>query len=199
MMSEPDPSILRQGILCERDSLSSDLISSASKKIIDSLGSIAVSRDAKLPLIYVSFRTEVITHSLIKERLAKGLAVAVPFTDIKNRRIIPVLIRDWRRDLKPGGYGILEPDPSRGAEVVQPEFLDVVIVPGSVFDRRCGRYGYGGGYYDRFLAQEASCALRIGLAFQFQIAERIPLARHDQKMDIIVTENEIIRCKRQSG
>ena len=194
MTLEPDPYILRRDILHERDGLSADSITSASEKIISSLLPILEARDTKLPFIYVSFRTEVVTHSLIKERLAKGLAVAVPFTDIENRRIIPVLIRDWRRDLKPGGYGILEPDPSR-AEVVPPEFLDVVIVPGSVFDRRCGRYGYGGGYYDRFLAQEAPCALRIGLAFQLQIAERIYLLPHDQKMDVIVTENEVIRCK----
>lgn len=196
MTLESSSYILRQSILGKRDALSADLISSNSEKIIGSLSSILESKNTKIPFIYVSFKTEVVTHNLIKERLAKGLAVAVPFTDIKRRKIMPFLIKDWCRDLRPGGYGILEPDPSK-AEIVQPELLDVVIVPGSVFDRHCGRYGYGGGYYDRFLAQEAPCALRIGLAFQLQIADRLYLLPHDQKMDMIVTENEVIRCGRE--
>ncbi|MGQ9813254.1 MAG: 5-formyltetrahydrofolate cyclo-ligase [Dissulfurimicrobium sp.] len=195
MNLESDSYILRQEILYKRDGLSADSITSNSEKIIKSLLPILESRNTKIPFIYVSFRTEVVTHSLIKERLARGLAVAVPFTDIKRRRIIPFLIRDWHRDLRPGSYGILEPDPSK-AEAIPPELLDVVVVPGSVFDRRCGRYGYGGGYYDRFLTQEAPCALRIGLAFQLQIVERIYLLPHDQKMDMIVTENEVIRCNK---
>ncbi|MGB9712020.1 MAG: 5-formyltetrahydrofolate cyclo-ligase [Dissulfurimicrobium sp.] len=186
---------LKKSILSKRDGLSPDVIFRKSGRIAEVLDSIPDYRDAALPFIYVSFRSEVATHGLIKERLAKGLAVAVPFTDIKNKRIIPFLIRNWERDLGPGSYGILAPDPSR-AEAVRPGLLDIIIVPGSVFDRRCGRYGYGGGYYDRFLAQEALCALRIGLAFQLQLVKEMPLAPHDQKMDLIVTENEVIRCGR---
>ena len=75
----------------------------------------------------------------------------------------------------------------------------MVVVPGSVFDRRCGRYGYGGGYFDRFLSIEAPQALRIGLAFSLQVLPEIPLKTHDQRMDIIVTENEILRCNRQAN
>jgi 5-formyltetrahydrofolate cyclo-ligase len=74
----------------------------------------------------------------------------------------------------------------------------MVVVPGSVFDRRCGRYGYGGGYYDRFLSIEAPQALRIGLAFSLQVVPGIPLKTHDQKMDIIVMENEMLRCNRKT-
>lgn len=194
MISEGVPSILRQDILRERDSLSPDIIRNASEKIIASLKLFFAAKAVKVPFIYVSFRSEVFTQALIQERLAGGLAVAVPFTDIKYRRIAPFLIKDWHRDLKPGSYGILEPDPYR-AELVSPEVLDVVITPGSVFDRHGGRYGYGGGYYDRFLSQDAPCAIRIGLAFQLQVMDMIPLEPHDQRLDVIITENEIITCK----
>ena len=197
-MPDPIPSTLRRDILFKRDNLALDFINSASERIVEVLGLITAFKQARLPFIYVSFRTEVITHRLIRERLAKSLPVAVPFTDIKNRRIIPVLIKDWEHDLTSGSYGILEPCPSRVEEYsIPPGLLDVIIVPGSVFDRHCGRYGYGGGYYDRFLERNAPLALRIGLAFQLQLLESVPLAPYDQRMDLIVTETEIIECERR--
>ncbi len=190
-----DTSALRRDILLKRDSLSIDFINEASGKIAESLWAAAVFNRARLPFIYVSFRTEVFTHNLIRGRLDKGLPVAVPFTDVKNKRIVPVLIEDWERDLAPGSYGILEPYPSVIERHAVPSgTVDVVVAPGSVFDRHCGRYGYGGGYYDRFFEKEAPCAFRIGLCFQFQLLENIPLAPHDQLLDLLVTEREVIEC-----
>ena len=61
-----------------------------------------------------------------------------------------------------------------------------------MFDERGGRYGYGGGYYDRLLAQIPS-AVRYGLAFELQIRERLQLQPHDQILDAIFTENRVIR------
>jgi 5-formyltetrahydrofolate cyclo-ligase len=67
-------------------------------------------------------------------------------------------------------------------------------VPGSVFDTHCNRFGYGGGFYDRFLSMHAPQAIRIALAFDFQVQRKIDPKPHDEPMDIIVTEKRTIRC-----
>jgi len=81
--------------------------------------------------------------------------------------------------------------------------IDLVVVPGVVFDKRGGRLGYGRGYYDRFLRSKSirsrmgrshQCVV-IGLAFDLQIAGKIPLVEKDVRVDKIVTESGIIDCK----
>ncbi len=197
-MSFPDSLSYRSQILSKRDRLSFSTTSYLSKKITNSFRKLEEYQTSRMPLIYVSFRSEVDTHQLIRERLNSGLEVAVPKTDVTNRRLETYLLKDWEKGLRPGAYGILEPD-VKVVSLIRPSQIDMVVVPGSVFDRRCGRYGYGGGYFDRFLSIEAPQALRIGLAFSLQVLPEIPLKTHDQRMDIIVTENEILRCNRQAN
>jgi 5-formyltetrahydrofolate cyclo-ligase len=196
-MSFPD-SYCRSQILSKRDCLSFSTVSCLSKIITDNLKGLEEYQTSRIPLIYVSFRSEVNTHQLIRERLNSGLEVAIPKTDVTNRRLETYLLKDWEKGLRPGTYGILEPD-IKVASLIRPSQIDMVVIPGSVFDRQCGRYGYGGGYFDRFLSIEAPQALRIGLAFSLQVLQEIPLKTHDQRMDIIVTENEILRCDRQAN
>ena len=107
-----------------------------------------------------------------------------------------VHIENFKDDLVPGYCGILEPTAQRAAQHVFPsEKIDVVIIPGSVFDERGGRFGYGGGYYDRFL-EKIPKAIRIGLAFDFQIVKEVPLQSHDEILDYIVSEQRIVTVKR---
>lgn len=87
-------------------------------------------------------------------------------------------------------FGMLEP--AADLPVVDPATLDVVLVPGVAFDRRGGRLGFGGGYYDRFLP--TTPALRIGIAFDQCLAEDLPCGEHDQRMDWVATPSEIIHC-----
>ena len=188
----PQPYHYRNQILSKRDGLSASALGNLSKQIINNLIELDEYKASRMPLIYVSFRSEVETHQLLRERLNGGLKVAVPKSDVRDHRLEIYFLRSWE-DLRPGAYGILEPDPEITSRM-SPAQIDLVIVPGSVFDRCCGRYGYGGGYYDRFLSQEAPQAIRIGLAFSFQVLPEIPLKSHDQRMDIIVTENERLRC-----
>jgi 5-formyltetrahydrofolate cyclo-ligase len=197
-MSFPDSSYYRNQILSKRDSLSFSTLSYLSKKITDNLRGLKEYQTSRMSFIYVSFRSEVDTHQLIRERLNNGLQVAVPKTDVTNRRLETYLLKDWGKDLRPGAYGILEPD-IKVTSLISPSQIDLLVVPGSVFDRQCGRYGYGGGYFDRFLSVEAPQALRIGLAFSLQLLPKIPLKTHDQRMDIIITESEILRCNHKAN
>ncbi|MEA1867428.1 MAG: 5-formyltetrahydrofolate cyclo-ligase [Thermodesulfobacteriota bacterium] len=197
-MSFPYSFSYRSKIISKRDRLSSSTLSYLSKKITDSFRKLEEYKNSRIPLIYVSFRSEVDTHQLIRESLNSGLEVAIPKTDVTNRRLEIYLLKDWEKGLRPGAYGILEPD-VKVVPLIRPSQIDMVVVPGSVFDRQCGRYGYGGGYYDRFLSIEAPQAFRIGLAFSLQVLPEIHLKTHDQRMDIIVTENEILRCNRKAN
>src|SRR5438477_9455207 len=66
--------------------------------------------------------------------------------------------------------------------------IDVVLVPGIAFTRAGARMGRGAGFFDRFLAHRAAPAIKIGLAFSFQIVESLPLAPHDVKLDLVVSD-----------
>ena len=143
--------------------------------------------------IYVDFRSEVETHLLIAELLRRGKRVVAPVTLVKEKRLLPVEIRDLEQDLVPGYCLIPEPRVEiRKSRMVAAGEIETILLPGSVFDERGGRLGYGGGYYDRFMAHEAPRARRIGLAFDLQVVDRLPLQPHDQIADLVVTEKRII-------
>ena len=72
--------------------------------------------------------------------------------------------------------------------------VDLIIVPGVGFDSCGNRIGHGKGYYDKLLKN--SKASTIGLAFEFQVIEKIPSEKHDVSIDMIVTEKRILRCKK---
>ena len=189
------PASLREQILKRRDSLEEHKRAEMSLRAAERLSTLPAMRRADLPLFFISFRSEVDTHDIIKRRLAQGLPVLVPRSLIKERRLEVYRIYDWERDLRTGAYGILEPVPGVAEELRNPALIDFVLVPGSVFDRKCGRYGYGAGFYDRFLSSHAVNALRVGFGFSFQVMDEIPLFPHDERLDIIVTDEEVISCK----
>jgi len=152
-------------------------------------------RNARCLLCYVSYRSEVPTGLLLAATLRAGKRLTVPLTLPKEKALLAVTIEDPERELRPGYCGIPEPSPEQAAQRrIDPATLEMVIVPGAVFDPGGGRLGYGGGYYDRFLQAQAPGALRVALAFDLQLTDRVPLAAHDQPMDVIVTEHQIFLC-----
>lgn len=112
--------------------------------------------------------------------------VALPVVEAAGR---PLRFRLWQGPLCSGAYAIPEPPPE--APEIWP---DVVIVPLVGFDRRGGRLGYGGGFYDRTLAQLRPQAA-IGFAFSNQELDRIPQEPTDVALSLIVTDKEIVHCQ----
>ncbi len=187
---------LRKEKLTERDSLSDIQLEEKSSIIQTKIFELDEIKKAESFFIYVSFRSEVKTLSVIDVLLSQKKEIAVPITHFDKKRMDAVQIIDRQKDLSPGYCGIPEPKPTRAASCIfPPDRIDIVMVPGSVFDERGGRFGYGGGYYDRFLANIPN-ALRIGLAFDFQVVERLPLQPHDQILDLVVTEERTIKTQR---
>lgn len=196
-MNCPDPraedrKTLRQQILTLRHRLSAVDRQHKSGVITASLLQLPEVIEAKTLFLYVNFRGEVETMPLIRKALAQGKTVCVPLTDPENSRLLAFQITDPQHDLRPGYCGIPEPDPEKLA-VIAPRMIETILLPGSVFDHHGGRLGYGGGFYDRFLATEAPKARRVGVAFELQVVNRLPLLPHDQPLHCLVTEDAIRR------
>ena len=186
---------IRRKVLGARGQLTSRDLVLNSELVVENLFQLAELENATV-MFYASFKSEVQTTAAIDRAIKKGLRVALPLTLPKEKELHPYLIKDPFRDLTPGYCSIPEPDPD-SAVLLDPHEIDVVILPGSVFDHNGGRLGYGGGFYDRFLANRAPAAFRVGLAFSLQVVDKcLPLASHDQSLDCLVTEEKCFRFDR---
>ena len=184
---------LRKKILALRDNLPFEERVKKSKSIHTRLFSLPEFFSAKTLAFYVSFKSEVLTQTMIKESLSLGKTVVVPITDLANRRLNLSRIVDCKDDLAPGTWGILEPKPDRIKPVTLEE-VDLVITPGVIFDKKGCRIGYGGGFYDGLLKFLQKGKVSVALAFELQIVEEVPVDDHDEAVDIIVTEGRVVRC-----
>ncbi len=109
-----------------------------------------------------------------------------------------VKVDDWSTDTIVGHYGIREPLPELPAVATDicTRRETLWCVPGLAFDLAGHRLGRGAGYYDRLLA--GALGFKIGIAYECQLLARVPSEPHDRVMDMIVTENRCLRCRRQS-
>ncbi|QDU20868.1 5-formyltetrahydrofolate cyclo-ligase [Urbifossiella limnaea] len=155
---------------------------------------------AKTVMWYVDAGSEVRTRHTLPEALTHGKRVVVPWCVVETNTLELFLLEDMS-ELVEGAYKILEPkDELRRlpAKVVQPEELDLVMVPGTAFDARGGRMGQGKGYYDRLLANARPDAPLVALSFDCQIFDEIPVAPHDVFMDQVLTETRAIAGRGRS-
>jgi len=191
-----DPAQLRENILNARNALSIKEINGLSDQIRSNLLDMDEVKNAQNIFAYISFRSEVGTLALVDELLALGKTVTVPITRVKEKRLDAVQITNRLKDLEPGYCQIPEPTLQMCENhTVSPESIDVILLPGSVFDLRGGRFGYGGGFYDRFVSKVVD-ATRIGLAYELQVVDRAPIQDHDEILDFVVTESRIIEGQR---
>ncbi len=187
---------LRKKILALRDTLPLEERGKKSKSIHSRLFSLSEFVTTRTLAFYVSFKSEVLTGTMIREALSLGKAVVVPITDLANRRLKLSRIVDYTADLAPGTWGVLEPKPDC-IRLVSLKEVDLIITPGAAFDQKGYRIGYGGGFYDRLLKSVQERRPSVALAFELQMVEDVPVERdHDMPVDIIITEERVIRCKK---
>ncbi|MDN5347099.1 MAG: 5-formyltetrahydrofolate cyclo-ligase [Clostridia bacterium] len=183
---------LRQKILAVRSALPVEEVDAKSRLIAAHLQALPEWREAAVVMLYVAFRKEVETSGLICAALKEGKRVAVPVCVKGRRELVPSEVLSFPGDLSPGTWGILEPRPDTFRPLA-PETIDLVVVPGVAFDRRGNRLGYGAGYYDNFLSKLKPGARAVALAFGFQVVETTYPDAHDLPVDLIVTEDGVIR------
>ncbi len=192
-----DRNSLRKSKLAARDLMEPALRKEKSNRICALLTAHPVITDADHLFVYVDFRSEVETMDLIRDLIAAGKTISVPVTLLQESRLQAVRLTNPDTQLMPGCYGIPEPTPDQITKAtVDPATIDTVLIPGSVFDTGGGRLGYGGGYYDRFLTESAPRAARVGVTFELQLVDQVPMEPHDQYMDVLVTEQQIYDCGR---
>lgn len=133
-------------------------------------------------LVYLSIGWEVNTWPVVDDLIARGSEVYAPVVQKNPRALLPRLYTS-RSDLIPAAFGILEP--SADAPGLDPQELDLIVVPGLAFSPDGYRIGYGGGFYDRFLA--ASAAQTVGLCYS-SFLQDLPIDPWDKPVHFIATE-----------
>lgn len=192
--TDADKSSLRSNYLAVRRTLPASNRATADERIRASLAGFDLFERARVVLAYVSFGPEVDTRSLIGGLLAEGRRVAVPRVEHEPHKMSFCEISSMD-ELKPGTMGILEPASDAPVLTVPDMVRTVCLVPGLVFDGAGRRVGYGGGYYDRFLAFYPGD--KIGLARTTMLSSNpLPAGGLDVPVDFIATESGIWNCRR---
>ena len=179
---------LRDDILEKRNSLPKEEVIDKSRVIEEKLFGLDAYKKSRTVMLFVSFNNEADTHNIIKKSLGKK-NVAIP--KIIQHEIEPSIIIDFDSLIPAGKFGILEP-----IDLMKIAYknIDLVLVPGIAFDSEGHRIGYGFGYYDKFL-KKIPKSVKIGLAFDFQVVDKITAEEHDVPVDFIITEKRVIECK----
>ena len=185
---------LRKEILSERNKLSPDEVDRLSTIIVNRFMSLDVYEKAKSIMLYLDFRNEVRTGPLIRQMLHDKKQVLIPVTNPSDYSLIVSELKDPQKDLFQGKFGLMEPNENT-LRPVDPETIDVVLVPGLVFDNNGYRIGFGAGYYDRFLPNLDPHVPLISLAYELQVVDAVPKESHDVPVHMIITEQRIIHCK----
>lgn len=147
---------------------------------------------ARSVMIYLPMVEEARTDEIAQAAWAAGKRVLAPRVDLPTRSMDALEIYSLTRDLSPGPYDILQP--TRG-EPCPPGQIDLIVVPALAFCRNGGRLGRGAGFYDRFLlqARKMDGPVACGLAFDEQLIPEVPMFDHDQWLDMLVTDREVLR------
>jgi 5-formyltetrahydrofolate cyclo-ligase len=170
-----------------------------SQQIVDRFMQMPEYASAKTVMFYVDVRDEVRTRQALPEALKSGKRIVVPYCLDGELELFHLESMD---ELELGMYRILEPKLELRTvkeKHLQPEDLDLVMVPGVAFDRNGGRTGHGKGYYDKLLQHARSDAPLVALGFECQLFEEIPTGDHDIYMDKVVTENQVYPGRGRSG
>ena len=184
---------LRRYILRLRDRQSIGEVEQKSQDITDQVLHLHEYVRARGIACYVNKDTEVDTRVLIRTALGQGKRVLVPVVKKGDVELFFSEIKDLGKELAPGTFGILEPK----QEFVRPVSLDevdVIFVPGIVWDREGYRLGWGRGYFDRAIKKLPPHVRSAGLAFNLQLISRVPRDQFDVPVDMVVTESRVIRC-----
>jgi len=179
---------LRHRLLAARAALSGEQRARDSAAVCARLIALPELRGARAVLAYAAFGSEIDLDAFLVQLLAREVGVFLPWVDGQGLGI--ARISDLTADLAPGWRGVREP---RGLRAASPDRLDAIVVPGVGFDAAGGRLGYGGGHFDRLIADLRPGTPVVGVAHDVQLVDAVPLEPHDRRADVVVTPTSILR------
>jgi len=179
--------VLRKTIYAKRTSIVKDTIENASRRICENIMKLHIYHTSDILLIYMPFRNEVKLDGILQDPSFEEKKIYIPRV---NGDEMQFFLYDDETEFETSSYGIKEPLPKR-PYIYEPGQKVLMLIPGVAYDNNRNRLGYGGGYYDRYLADKDIPS--IAPAYDIQISgEPIDAEEHDIKPDMIVTEKKII-------
>jgi 5-formyltetrahydrofolate cyclo-ligase len=182
---------LRAAALARRDALPAAARAAASQAIAERAFPLPVAAGT-IVAGFSPMKSEINPIPLMRKLADLGASLALPAIAGRGK---PLIMRAWKfgDPLKAGQWGIREPTPD--APEVAP---DILIVPLACFDRAGHRIGYGAGYYDMTInaLRAKKSVVAIGIAFAAQEIDRVPATERDARLDLVLTEREVIDFRR---
>jgi len=182
---------IRRTLLEKRLALKPNEVRGQSEKVLSRLRTLPAWRDASGVLLYMPVKNEVDVSPLLPDLWAGGVRALIPRCRPGRPGEMDIVRVERYEDICPGAYGIPEPNPALPA--VAACAPDLALIPGIAFDRSGARLGFGGGYFDRLLASRIpQKTVLIGLAYAFQVVEKIPADPWDVRVHAVITPGEIL-------
>jgi len=147
-------------------------------------------------MLYLPIPGEVDCIGIALSAWQRGKTVLVPRVSMEQRHMLAVECRSLNDDMREGAFGIREPATGEPWPIEEIEFI---VTPALAYDRQGNRLGRGGGFYDRFLSHADRRAVACGLAFALQVVDEVPTEPNDHPVDILVTDEEVIRFSQRHG
>ena len=175
---------LRKHLLEKRDAISAEFRDISSNKIHQNLKQVDSFINSQNIACYFPIGSEIDTHNIMLGVLEQDKKMLLPKITENNMEfyIVPDLEK-----LEKGRFDIMEPKDS----CKKAGNIDCILIPTIGISKSGDRLGYGRGYYDKFLS--STNAMKISLTYSKQIIKSIPIDTHDIKIDLIITEDEIIK------
>ncbi len=149
---------------------------------------------AKTILAYAALPSEISLDPIIAAALTEGKRICIPAINWESKTMLPAQILNLDTDLQIGRYGVRTPLPS--CPMVEPNKIDLILIPGLAFDRAFNRLGRGAGFYDRMIdSLPTPRPPLVGVCFASQIVANVPTEPHDHPMDRVITETGFIESK----
>ncbi len=191
VMNNPpaDKKAIRMQVIAARDAMPLDQRAAASSHVCESIIASTPYQNATTVLAYASFGSELDTITLLERILADKKNLVMPRVDKASQQLQLHRVLHLH-ELVAGVWGIREPIAT--SEIVLPNAIELIIVPGAAFDRAGFRIGYGKGFYDKLLLAVNPASTRLSAAFDCQMIDAVPNEAHDQRVDIIITPTQKI-------
>lgn len=188
-----DKTAQRQEMRAKLSEVSDQQRHEASAEACSRLTALEEFRQAATIMLYMPLALEIDVTAIALRCFQLGKTVCVPKVDWERCDMIAVEVNEFDdRFMDMDEHGIRTP---RFGQPVLPSLINLIVAPGLAFDANGRRLGRGGGYYDRFLTRLHARAVRIGIGFDFQIIDSVPIESQDITLDIVVTDRRVTHAR----